>query len=370
MIFSSQSQPRYTAALIILAALIGAPASAVAASPAPSCSLIAITAQGLTEIEREATLSVEEGDLVGIAWIGKGAEKASTRGGKAIEPIGIMTMTAQETETYEFVFSAGSKKASCAVTLQVGDVAVDAKKLASSSATPTITGTASGIDTLYLEVVREGENKSAYTSKAIQVKKGKWSAKVTKKLKDGTYTLTLRSGKSRSSDVLVTETLTIGKASDKKDTKKSSSSSSTVFVEAIPLLLGGQLRAGATVPVSYLQLINLGKSPLDIEGFTLKQNGSASTDALVNLTVIDDAGNMIGSQEKGGTAFKKNIASVDADLTLAAGESRLVTIKAQAGPNLGRYLGTQLKLDVTAVETNGSTKGSFPIRGTMWTFGL
>lgn len=364
MIFSSHIRSLYQSALIALIGLACVPVAASAALLQPSCSLIVVTAHGLTEIKKDGTISLEEGDILGIAWIGTNVE-TSTKGGRDIEPIGLTVMTAKETEIHEFVFSSGSKKVSCTVTIQVADVKIDTAKLSTSSATPAISGTASGTDTLYVEVL-DSTKRSVYTSKAISVKKGNWSTKITKKLKDGTYTLAIRAEKSKGAEVLASETLTIGKSS----TKKSGRSGSTVFVEAIPLLIGGQLKTGATVPVSYLQLINLGKDPLTVKGFTVQQHGSASTDVIASLTVIDDAGRVIGSGQKGDVAFKNNKATVSADLTLAGGESRLVTIKVQATNDLMRHIGTQLKLDVTGVETNGSVSGSFPVRGTTWTIGL
>lgn len=146
---------------------------------------------------------------------------------------------------------------------------------------------------------------------------------------------------------------------------------STLTVESIPLLSGGDARGGATVPVSYLYIVNTGKGKVSLNGFWVKQNGSASTKAVIGLTAVDDkeiAHGAVGGSE-GGTPFSNGVAFVPLNITFTPGQERLFTIKAMLTSNVSSYAGTQLKIDVTGVESNASEKGAFPIRGTTWTIG-
>lgn len=152
---------------------------------------------------------------------------------------------------------------------------------------------------------------------------------------------------------------------------RTSSGTSTLFVESVPLLSGGIARAGTSVPVSYLYLRNTGKDYTTLTGFWVTQNGSASTKAVIGFTSVDDkeiAHGATGGSE-GTTPFKNGSAFVPMDIVFTPGQERLFTIKAILTSDVSSYAGTQLKIDVTGVESNAQESGVFPIRGTTWTIG-
>lgn len=152
---------------------------------------------------------------------------------------------------------------------------------------------------------------------------------------------------------------------------KTSSGTATLFVESVPLLSGGIARAGTSVPVSYLYLRNAGKEHTTLSGFWVTQNGSASTEAIIGFTSVDDkeiAHGSVGGSE-GATPFKNKSAFVPIDIIFAPGQERLFTIKARLTGDVFSHIGTQLKIDVTGVESNAQESGVFPIRGTTWTIG-
>lgn len=145
----------------------------------------------------------------------------------------------------------------------------------------------------------------------------------------------------------------------------------TLAVQSIPLLFGGTARAGESVPISYLQITNVGGECALLTGFWVKQKGSAHTDSVVGLSTVDDKGGSRGLV--GGTVgtttspFQNNVALAPTNAFFAPGQMRLFTIKAIMARDVTLYVGTQLMIDAESIETTASVKGQFPIRGTTWT---
>lgn len=155
--------------------------------------------------------------------------------------------------------------------------------------------------------------------------------------------------------------------STSRDSKSSADSESagTLTVTTVPLLAGGNAKAGASVPVSYLQLRNTGTEAVHLSGFWVKQNGSAPESVVAQLTTVDDKGGSRGAS--GSNPFDDGEAFAPTDATIAPGGIKLFTIKAVMGSNLTAHLFKNLKIDVTGVDTNGGIRASFPLRGTTWT---
>lgn len=143
----------------------------------------------------------------------------------------------------------------------------------------------------------------------------------------------------------------------------------TLAVQSVPLLFGGTAHAGESVPVSYLQITNIGTACTVLKGFWVKQNGSASTTAVVGLSTVDDKGGsrgLIGGHEGTTTPFQDGIAFAPTDALFAPGQMRLFTIKAIMTRNISPYIGTQLIIEVQSIETVAAVRGRFPIQGTTW----
>lgn len=142
----------------------------------------------------------------------------------------------------------------------------------------------------------------------------------------------------------------------------------SIKVADVPLLSGGTVLAGMSIPVSYIQVTNTGKNATSLRGFQMTQQGNAPGLSVVGFSIIDDKGGSSGftGGVVGSTPFVNGSATALADATLLPGQRKLFTIRASMASSLSGYSGTQLKLDVTGVETDATVSGTFPIRGTTW----
>lgn len=143
----------------------------------------------------------------------------------------------------------------------------------------------------------------------------------------------------------------------------------TLSVRKVPLLVGGTVHAGETVPVSYLQITNIGKDGALLKGFWVKQNGSAPVTSIIGLSTVDDTGGFRGLQggTEGALLFQNGLAFAPTDTFFAPSQTRLFTIKAIMTQLISAYIGTQLMIEVVSVDTTAETKSQqFPIPGTTW----
>lgn len=244
-----------------------------------------------------------------------------------------------------------------ATTIAVGSIDVSA--LRSTDSNPTLSGIAFGVQALQLSVREGGSGEVLYTSEDIAVTNDRWKATIEEELPDGIYTVELRALEGFAFVVKPTGTLTV-------DTRPADA---TLVITPINLLRGGSVEAGASIPVSYLQVTNTGSSPATLEGFWVRQNGSASSQAVIGLMTLDDQGALTGFSlgEANGALFSDDLGFAPAEATLEPGQTRLFTIRALLTPHTSPYSGTQLMIDVVSVDTTSSGQGTFPIRGTTWT---
>lgn len=244
------------------------------------------------------------------------------------------------------------------------DASFDETSLTTTSTKPKLSGDAEDVRTVRL-VIENEDGKRVFRSRETRVRNDEWKIRVTKKLKKGTYEVSLVGPKSIDNEVLATSTLTIGtekpKASERKNSGKKEG---TVYLSRIPLLIGGTGMGGASVPVAYVKVGNPSKEDVSIDGFTLTQYGSADTDAIVSFSTSDDHGGSLSTSE---SAFKNGAAFVPLTATLAPGEVRIYSIKAQLARSLAAHSGKTLKLDVTGADLSANISSKFPIKGTTWT---
>jgi len=192
--------------------------------------------------------------------------------------------------------------------------------------------------------------------------------------KDRTYAYRFGSG---SKEASCSVSLRVEKAVQEKQTEEKKAPSSekrssdakpaaggTLSVSQLPLLAGGSAAPGASVPVAYIKVSNPGTAATSLAGFSLKQSGSAPTDVITSFATNDDKG---GSRATAKAEFEGKEAFVPLQATVAPGQTRIFTIKAQLASGSGASAGKQLMLDVASVDTGASARGAFPIRGTTWT---
>ena len=348
--------------IFAIAALALMPSVTLAASSKVSCELTVTTPYDEASFDRDEEVLVQKGDEVTIAWEGKNATDAEDGDEDEIDVEDSITVTAREDATYEYRFTNKSRKADCAVSLKVVDVSIDEDSLATDDNKPTISGEAEGTKTVRLEIMND-DGKRVFKSKNERVRGDEWNVRVKKSLKDGAYDMRLFGERGTELDLIATSTLVIGEGSSSADTPSSVKAGGTLSLSMIPFLMGGNASPGATVPVAYIKVENTGSSAATIEGFTLKQNGSASTDAVVNVQTNDDKG---GSRytTSGVGLFKNGSVYVPLPSVVAPGQIRIYTIKAGLSASSGAYAGQSLMLDVTGVTTGAKVPSAFPIRGT------
>lgn len=352
-----------TLSVFIIMALIFAPSTTNAASSRVSCELTVSTSYGESTFKGKEEVLVQEGDEVTIAWESKNATEAVDQDKDEVDLEDSMTVTPDEDESYSFRFTDKSRKADCAVSLTVVDASIDQDTLTTDDAKPTMSGEANGTKSVRLEI-RDEKGKVAFKSKTVRTKRGEWDIRVTKALKDGTYDVTLLGDKRAEIDVLATETLVVGEGS--ATSVSASKKGGTLYVNSLPLLSGGNAGTGASVPVAYIKVENAGKDTAYIDGFTLKQNGSAATNSVFSFSTNDDKS---GSRftTSGAGLFKNGSAYVPLPATVAPGQIRIFTIKANLDSASSRYAGQTLMLDVASVTTGAKVPSALPIRGTTWT---
>ena len=350
---------------LVLVILIGmSPLSVHAATKKPTCVLTIATGGEEVVVRDKGKIFVQSGNELRISWESKNAITATNGDGDSLLLSGTEVHFPSTTSTYSYQFNAGNTKVLCRVTAYVGEGSIDASSLQSRSTKPTLSGTVSGTKTVQIQIRKEGSTKILSTSKVIKVKNGVWKAKISKKLPNGTYDVTLRGEKGVLLNTITTGVLTIDTSA-----KKTASSATTLSVKSVPLLFGGVAKAGTSAPVSYLQITNTGKENATVKGFWIKQNGSAPAQSVIGLSTVDDTGILresVGGTE-GSTPFTKNVAFAPTNAVFLPGQMRLFTIKALITANTSSYRGKQLSIDVTAVDGNASIKGVFPIKGTTWT---
>lgn len=226
-----------------------------------------------------------------------------------------------------------------------------------------LSGTASGTKIVQVYLYKKGDSKVFLKSTKVRVEDGVWNVKISKNISIGSYDVRVYGVKNGRRKMLVRETSYI---TDRPIVL----STAVMSIQSIPLLLGGQARAGTSIPVSYLQVTNGNQSTTSLKGFWIKQNGTALKESVIGFTSIDDTGafqGFIGGVE-GFEVFKGGIAYVPiSEVVFSPGQVRLFTIKAVLSRNVAAHIGTQLVLDVTSVDTSATIVSALPVRGVVWT---
>ena len=332
-----------------------APIDASAAT-SPSCTLTVYTPRGEVSTRKDMSVLVKEGEKLTVSWVTKNATKVTLNRNSVVHS-GSETFTVTRGATYDLGASNGSRKADCEASLDVVAGEIDTGSLTTTTAKPTITGTAKGTKAVQI-TIEDDNGKRVFSSKELKLKKGKWSAKLTKSLSAGTYLVTLYGSKDLELNAITTGVLTVLEKGS-----GSSTSGGSISLSTVPLLMGGTAIAGSSVPVAYIKVSNTGKTPAAIEGFTMVETGSAPDDVVIGFSTNDDKG---GSRATVATQFKNGRANVPLVATIAPGQLRIFTIKANLSRSSGA-MGSQLKINTAGVLTGASVKNVFPLPGTTFT---
>lgn len=357
-------------AVLVTGSLIAPQASFAETVSKPNCDLSVRTATGDADIDEKSDAShvyVARGEELFLSWESDHAKSAKLNG-KTVDTDGVATVTPKKKTTYTVTFKSGSKSESCGVTAYIAGATLTSDT-STASVRPHLSGTAYGVKTVYVSLKKEGSTKIAWKGTA-KVSKGVWKANVSKKLSRGTYEVTVAGAKSFDISALATNTLTVGVASSPSKPDSTTGTADTTFVVSnIPLLAGGNARAGTAVPIQYLQITNIGKKAATLMGFTVTQKGTAKSSVVGSLSTVDDVGGSRGgatsTSEK--PLFKNGSAFVPTSASFAPGQMRLFTIKAHVLPNIADNLGKNLMLQLTGVSSDAKAlRATLPIRGTTW----
>ncbi len=353
--------------LLIALAFVGLgfmPATTHAAYTKPVCILLLQTTAGTVAGPGEMDVMLNKGDDLKILWLSVNATKAENKNGDNLPLSGRTVKVPTKKTTYSYTFSKGANEVTCAVTVYPTEGHITASTLSSLKKTPTLSGTVDGTDTVSFEIFKDGSKTSVYESDEIEVVDGEWEHTVTKTLANGSYDLVFSGNDQLKLNTISKRTLTIGTVAP------SDAGATTIVVQSIPLLVGGVAKKNQTVGLSYLQVLNVGLKPATITGIRVKQTGTASTDAVLSLTAIDDtelAKGQVGKE--GDSPFDSDEALIPITLTLKSKETRLFTLKAIMADDVSDYVGDTLKLVVAGVDSRSGVKGTFPIKGVTWTIG-
>ncbi len=353
--------------MVSLFAVLTIPLSTHAATKTPQCTLSVTGGENVLEIINKNEVVVREKTPIILSWSSANAGKVLNEKGKTVTSTGTQVYTPVKVTTYRYTAIQGSKKSFCSVTLRPVSGSITTRTLLPGTQKPVVTGKALGTKTVIVKLYTEGSTKAVYTSSSASVKSGVWNAKFSKKIATGTYAAIAYGDKRVNEPVLGTSTLVVGKKGKSTDNTQTTSKS-TIAVELVPLLVGGIAQSGTSVPLSYLQVTNIGKEAATLKGFELTQNGSARAESIIGLTVSDDGSGVyapLGGKE-GDVVFKNNVAALGIDTTLAPGQMRLFTIRGMVSKDLSAHTGTQLKIDVSGILSDAAVQGKFPIRGTTW----
>lgn len=340
------------------------PSFSLAATSKLSCTLTATTPNGEVELDSNDVVMLTKGEDIEIAWESKNAKKAYVGTGtkNPIELEGSATSSPSKTRTDTYRFENGNKKVYCKVKIEVVEGNFEDASMVTKITKPTLQGEAMGTKNVQVLIFKEDGKKPYFSSKQIRVKDGEWSTKISKNLSKGEYMVVLKGEKNTLLNTIATTTLTIGT----KSMPKKTTSDTTFVVASVPLLSGGTIQAGATKPISYLQVLNIGKTVGKIEGFKIKQNGTAPTSAITSMTVSNEQGVLATINAP---VFKDGVVTLPTAIPLLPQQMQLITIKVTLAPTAITSLGKQFKLDVSGVTTNGKMQSVFPIRGVIWTVG-
>ena len=347
------------AVFIALFIITTVPVQALAStSIRPSCDLTVTTSAGSTSLQN-GTVTIASNDSLTVAWTSQNA-KRGTLNGNDIALNGTATSSADSASKYSFSFSDGHHTTKCSLKIEEQDATIDTASLAVKSGERIdLTGTAEGVRSIDLTIAATtGSKETVYTKRSLKVKGDDWEASLPKTLPDGTYTVTVTGDRKAQLNTLAVGTLAVGQPV------------TTLKVGFIPLLFGGTAHAGQIVPISYLQVTNQSSTSVPVNGFWVKQNGSAPDIALIGLTTVDDKGGSRGAVggAEGVTPFKDHLAFVPVtNVLLAPGQTKLFTVKAQVSAKAGALAGTTLMLDIANVDAQANFKATFPIKGVTWT---
>lgn len=361
--FLTQHSRTLVLGFVLLAAFMGMSPVVHAAEVGPICVLLLKTNSGSLVTTGVSDVMLNKGDDLEIYWFSGNATRAENTAGDEVALTGKAAVSPQNKTKYTYTFSRGAKEMECSVVVNPVEGKVTTRALSTTDTTPTISGTAKNTKTVSFEIFKTGIKKPVYESGSVKVVRGVWKKTVSDSLTKGAYTLVLSGSETLKLNTISSERLTIGST-------VSNNTSGVILVKQIPLLVGGIAKGDQTVGLSYLQILNTSLEPVAITGIRVNQTGTASTDTILTLSATDDTGLHKGQIGKiGSSPFKSNEALIPISLTIEAKSMRLFTLKAILGNDITDDIGNTLKITVVGVESQSLVKGTFPIRGAVWTLG-
>jgi len=367
---------------IALIGFIGVPFPIGGSTPKPDCSLSVTTQSKKFTVDNRANMLIAQGDEVYIEWTSQNALTATDDNYDHLPLFGVTTKSPTETQIYSFIFESGEERVTCSVKIYV----IKEKTGWISSVTNLLQSVlfrlTSGKKTAQINIQQDGNIKKFSRSDIVTVEKEQVeviSLEQTSKIDDIQQkpivppVITLPPSIPKPIPIPTPIPVPVPPPIIYQEADIPAIANTTLAVELIPLLSGGVANTGVSIPISYLQIANVGTETAYLKGFWIRQNGNGPELAVIGLTTVDDRGGSRGyvGGVEGISPFKDGLAFAPTMIArFEPGQIRLFTIKAVLTKNITPYIGGQLKLDLTSLETNaGSVQGNFPIRGVTWTIG-
>ncbi len=243
----------------------------------PTCSIIATSKD--KKANNNGDLFIREGEEVYVVWNSNNAKTANDSNGESVLLSGTLTDFPKDTVSYSYQFNRGNKKVTCIANVNVVKASIDEASLTSSLLKPTIFGTASGTGAIEVKINRKGTNEVVYKSGLVIVEDQKWKVEILSNLSVGLYDVSVSSVGDVVIDNVANGILIINKAPVVTSTNPpvistkppviipkpapipvpvptptpiviDPNATTTVVVSLVPLLVGGTVHTGGSVPIS------------------------------------------------------------------------------------------------------------------------
>jgi hypothetical protein len=232
---------------------------------------------------------------------------------------------------------------------------IDASSLTTSSNYPVITGTVTNAMSLDVSIKINGNSIAAFNP---TISNNRWSGVPPVAIQSGSYPVTVTNlvgGATLSTGILVVT------GTSMSTYPQSNMGTITVSTSGQPSnTLAPQ---GAIVPFTSVTLTNTGTNPVTLNNITFQRNGA--TDAVFQgFSLTDELGVVtpLTITSVYGT-YQNHLAQFAAPITIAAGQSKTLTLKGKMASNLASYDSQIVGFDNTNITYTTMGSGQLPIVG-------
>jgi len=181
----------------------------------PSCTVSVTTTRGTETFSNQGSTNVSDRIMVWndepltITWSSSNASQAYDYTGNLMNPNGTVVIQHPQAQNYQFQFNSTAGIVDCTVIAYPVSASFDQSTLSSSSPTPTISGAATGVNTVEVLVRKGTFSTTRLYDATVPVVNGRWSTTLTPALTSGVYTIDLYGPSDLKLNYIVTGTLAL-----------------------------------------------------------------------------------------------------------------------------------------------------------------